>query len=148
MIKLLEDHFIQELKDLISLDYAAVEGYETAIKGIKNQKYKVILEGFKNDYERHIGTISHFLKTRGYNCPTGPGIKKLLTQGKVILATFAGDIAILKAMRGNEIMTNEVYEKINTYDDIPSDIKKALMEGYRDEKYHLLWIEEELDEIS
>ena len=147
-INLIEDHFIQELKDLVSLDYAAIEGYEAAIKGIKNEKYKNVLEGFKNDHERHINAISHFLKKKGYNCPTGPGMKKLLIQGKVILATFAGDIAILKATRGNEVMMNEAYEKINTYNDVPSDIQKILREGYQDENNHLLWIEEELDEIS
>ena len=144
----LEDHFIQDLKNLVSLDYAAIEGYEAALKGIKNKEYKNILEGFKNDHERHIRNISHFLKMKGYNCPSGPGMKKLLTQGKVILATFAGDIAILKATMGNEIITTEAYEKINAYIDIPSDIKKALLEGHEDEKKHLLWIEDELDAIS
>jgi rubrerythrin len=144
----LEDHFIQDLKGLVCLDYAAVEAYEAAIEKLKNEKYKNTLEKFKYNHETHIRNISLFLKEKGYNCPTGPGVKLLLSQGKVILATFAGDVAILKALRRNEVTTSDAYESINTYDGIPSNLKKVLLDGYEDEKDHLFWIEEELDEIS
>ncbi|OJW50319.1 MAG: hypothetical protein BGO67_00105 [Alphaproteobacteria bacterium 41-28] len=144
----LEDHFIQDLKDLVCLDYAAIEAYETAIEKLKNEKYKGTLERFKSNHEMHIRNISLFLKEKGYNCPTGPGVKLLLSQGKVILATFAGDVAILKALRRNEATTIDAYENINTYNEIPTNLKKILLDGYEDERDHLFWIEEELDEIS
>jgi rubrerythrin len=144
----LEDNFIQELKDLVCLDYAAVEAYETAIGKLKNEKYKDTLERFKYNHQTHIKDISQFLKEKGYNCPRGPGAKLLFSQGKVILATFAGDVAILKALRRNEVTTVDAYENINTYNEIPITIKKVLLNGYEDEKDHLFWIEEELDEVS
>ncbi len=144
----LEDNFIQELKDLVCLDYAAVEAYHAALSKLKNDKYKNTLEGFKNNHELHIRNISQFLREKGYHCPTGPGMKLLLSQGKVILATFAGDVAILKALRSNEFVTNDAYENINTYNEVPNNLKKILLEGYEDEKKHLFWIEDELEEIS
>lgn len=144
----LEDNFIQELKELVCLDYAAIDSYESALGKLKNKKYKDIFERFKNNHKIHISNISRFLTEEGYRCPTGPSLKHYLTHGKVILATFAGDVAILKALRSSEFLANEAYDNINTFKGIPNNLKKNLLDAYEDEKDHLFWIEEELDEIS
>ncbi len=139
------EKFINELKDLLQLDYAAVEAYDSAIERFKNETFKMKFQEFRNDHHRHIKNVTEYLKKIGGDYPTGAGIKKILTQGKVILANLAGDISLLKAMKSNELETTEAYKHINAYPDIPSDIKDALLDGYQDEKRHLLWIEKELD---
>lgn len=142
------DEFIYDLKNLLSLDYAAIDAYETAIEKLTNQTYKNKLEEFKKDHQNHVKNISNYLKKKNEDVPTGAGLKRILTQGKVVLANLAGDIAILKAMRSNEVDTTEAYENINNYSHLLPEIKKSLLDGYEDEKRHLAWIEKELAEAK
>jgi len=140
-----QEDFIEALKDLLSLDYTAVEAYEAAIQRVKNEKYKRKLDEFRADHLNHIKTITNFLKKHGHEVPTGPGLKKIIVQGKVLLANIGGDGAILKAMKSNAIDTSRAYQAINTFEVIPLDFRKDLLDGFEDEKRHLMWIEEELD---
>jgi len=144
----LDEDFVSHLDDLIQLDYDAIEDYKAAINRIQNNQYKEKLKEFKEDHHNHTRNLSGFLKNEGYDAPTGPGMKSLLTQGKVILGNLAGDTAILKAMRSNEVDTNNAYKKINEYDNIPVSLKDLLRKGYEDEKRHLDWIEKELKRVG
>ena len=143
----LQKDFIKALKDLIELDYDAVEAYEAAINRIENEEYKNSLKKFKGDHERHIQELSEFLKENKETPPTGPSAKSLLTQGKVVLANLMGDTAILRAMRSNEIDTNTAYERINNYEEISEEIRGPLKKGLQDEKRHLAWIETQLGKV-
>ena len=143
------EDFLDELESLIQLDYDAIEAYEAAANRIKNTEYKDQLTSFKKDYQRHVKELSSFLdKKENRESPTGPGLKSLLTQGKVVLANLVGDPAILKAMKSNEQETNKAYQHINDYDSIPTDLKEILRKGYEDEKRHLDWIEKELQRVA
>ena len=141
----LQADFIAALKDIISLDYDAVEAYEATINRLENEEHKKILESFKKDHQRHIEELSAFLKKRNDTSPTGASLKSLLTQGKVLLANMIGDKMILRAMRSNEIDTNTAYGRINNDDDIPEEIRDTLRHDLQDEKKHLSWIEKTLD---
>lgn len=141
-----ESGFISELKDLVTLDYDAVEAYEAAINRLKNEEYKQMLEKFKKDHERHIEELPNFLIDINETPPSGPSAQSILTQGKVVLGNLFGDKTILRAMKSNEIDTNSAYTKINTYEETPDKLKKILEAGLQDEKRHLEWIEEKLEE--
>ena len=82
----LESDFMKALKNLVSLDYDAVEAYQAAIDRLEDEEYKKALEGFKQDHLKHIKELSAFLKKHNHTPPTGPSSKSLLTQGKVTLA--------------------------------------------------------------
>lgn len=142
----LETDFITAIKDLIELDYDAIAAYEAAIERIDSEDYKNTLSSFKRDHEKHIEGLSAFLQNKGESAPTGPSAKSYLTQGKVILANLIGDRSILRAMRSNEIDTNTAYGRINNYEDISMGIKGLLKQGLRDERRHLGWLEEILEE--
>ncbi|OJW50241.1 MAG: hypothetical protein BGO67_02630 [Alphaproteobacteria bacterium 41-28] len=142
----LESGFIAELKDLVTLDYDAVEAYEAAINRLENEEYKKVLEEFKKDHERHIQEVSDFLIDINKSPPSGPSIQSILTQGKVVLGNLLGDKTILRAMKSNEIDTKSAYEKINTYKKIPDELKDILERGLKDEKRHLAWVEKKLEE--
>ena len=139
------ESFIEELKDLLCLDYAAADAYEAVIERISNETYKSKLEEFKDDHLTHIENITTFFKRGGHDYPTSAGMKKILTQGKVVLANLIGDATLLKAMKSNEQQTTQSYEHINKYNEIPEGIRGALLKGYEDEKKHLSWIEQELE---
>jgi rubrerythrin len=141
----LQTDFTSALKGLIELDYDAIEAYGAAINRLENAHYKSTLKEFKDDHQRHINEISKFFEVCNKVPPSGPSLKSVFTQGKVILANLVGDKAILRAMRSNEIDTNTAYGRINNYDNIPGEIKEILKKGLLDEKKHLAWIEETLE---
>lgn len=138
------EDFIEELKELLILDYDAVEAYEAAISRLHNTNYRQKFEEFKNDHLDHIEATTKFLEKENYKIPQGPGLKSILTRGKVLLGNLAGDTAILVAMRSNERETTSSYSKINKYDCIPEELKPSLVKGFEDETKHLAWIEKKL----
>lgn len=137
----LQMDFMSALKKLVELDYDAIEAYDAAINRLDNPEYKEVFTVFKQDHQRHIDSISEFLRQCHIPPPTGPSAKSILTQGKVVLANLVSDNTILRAMRSNEIDTNTAYGRINNYDSIPEEIQGTLKRGLMDEKKHLAWIE-------
>ena len=142
----LEPDFMTAIKNLIELDYDAIAAYDAAIDRLDKEGFRKAFRDFRKDHEKHIEGLSAFLKSKEEVPPTGPSAKSYLTQGKVILANLMGDLTILKAMRTNEIDTTTAYGRINNYEDIPKEIRGILKQGLEDEKRHLAWLEETLEE--
>lgn len=137
----LQGSFMDALGELVQLDYDAVAAYEAAINNISLPKYKNSREDFKKDHEKHIKVFSKYIEANGEIPPDGPGAKSFLTQGKVVLANLVGDRTILRAMRSNEEDTNTAYKRLNSYENIPSNIVDDLKEGLEDERRHAAWLE-------
>lgn len=137
----LQNDFVVALRDLLELDYDAVEAYSVAIKKLENQDYATTLTHFRSDHERHIHQITMLLKDHGVDPPSGPDLKQYLAKGKIYLANLMGDNAILKAMYSNEVDTNTAYKRINQYADIWPEAVAILQRGLEDETTHKLWIE-------
>lgn len=134
--------FASALKDLLELDYDAIEAYDAAINRLENADYKAKLTDFKGDHQRHTNELTAILIKHSENAPTGPSIgKQWLTKGKVVLANLIGDKAILAAMRSNEIDTNTAYERINDYSDKWPDSIDILKAGLADERKHKAWLD-------
>lgn len=134
--------FGDALKELVELDYDAVEAYETAINRLENTEYKLKLQEFMNDHRRHIQELSDVLKKHNCDIPTGPSTgKQWLAKGKVVLANLVGDKTILSAMLSNEEDTNTAYERMNERTDKWDDAKNALSRGLKDEEVHKEWLE-------
>jgi len=134
--------FVDALKELVELDYAAVEAYETAIERLDSIEYKEKLKSFKQMHQNHIREMSALLRDKNEDAPQGPpALKHLLTKGKVILANIVGDNAILRAMKSNEIDTNTAYERMNDRNDIWPEAEDILRRGLADERMHKEWLE-------
>lgn len=134
--------FADVLKDLVELDYDAVEAYQAAINRINNHTYKLKLAEFKADHERHIKELTDVLINHGERLPKGPSIgKQWLTKGKVVIATLMGDDAILLAMKSNEGDTNTAYERVNSREDKWPDSRDIIKRGLDDERRHKAWLE-------
>lgn len=140
----IQSEFSEALKDLLELDYDAIEAYEAAITRLDNQDYKENLRKFKEDHERHVKELSTLLGANGIEYPTTPSGKQWLTKGKVIIANIISDRAILMAMRDNENDTNTAYKRMCDRDDIWEDAKEILQRGKQDEHNHKEWLEKEL----
>ncbi|WP_032113735.1 DUF2383 domain-containing protein [Candidatus Paracaedibacter symbiosus] len=137
--------FADSVKELIKLDFAAVEAYEAAIDRLRAEDYKRQLKGFKSDHERHIKELSDLLSRYGEDVPQDLSSgKQWLTKGKIILANLIGDNTILKAMLSNEIDTNTAYERMNDRTDKWQEAQEILKRGLEDEKRHKKWLEDTL----
>jgi uncharacterized protein (TIGR02284 family) len=134
---------LDALKDLVELDFDAIEAYKEAIERLENESYKDKFRSFQKDHERHIVEISKIIKDEGEVAPNGPSNKQYLTKGKIIIASLVNDKAILLAMKTNEDDTNTAYERLTKYD--LSEIEMQIItRGLQDERNHRKWIEDTL----
>lgn len=143
-----KENFIHALRELIELDYDAIEAYETAINRIENKYFKNKLKEFKKDHEKHVEKLNKFLSTHKEEIVAGPSTKQWLTKGKVVLADLVGDSAILYAMLTNEEDTNAAYERLNKHPRKWPETTEILKEGLLDEKAHKKWLEENKDKSN
>jgi rubrerythrin len=136
----MQSNFADALKDLLELDYDAVEAYDAAIKRLENDNYKQKMTEFSADHKRHIEEISVLLESHDVDFESGPSAKQWLTKGKVVLADMMGDSTILKAMLSNEEDTNTAYERINNHKEVWDDAQEILKRGLADERKHKEWL--------
>lgn len=139
-------NFADALKELIELDYDAVDAYQAAIDRLENEEYKAKLGKFKADHESHIKVLNRILHAHDGVIVESGGAKGWLTKGKVILANLIGDKTILKAMRSNEEDTNTAYKKMNSHKAKWTDAADAIAQGMEDEEKHKKWLDAILDD--
>lgn len=140
-----QNNFEDALKELVELEYGAIDAYEAATERLDSPKFKSKMHEFKSDHERHIQELTTLLKKNNAEVPEkGVLGKQLLTTGKVLMATIVGDNAILRAMLSNEKDTNTAYERMNEHDEKWPEAVTILKKGLADERKHKAWIEEVL----
>jgi rubrerythrin len=145
----LQTRFENAVKDLVELDFDAIEAYNAAINRIENEEYRTKLKEFKTDHERHVQELSELLRKHDIDAPSGPSmVKQWLAKGKIIIADLAGDQAILIAMKSNEEDTNTAYQRVSEYKDIWEDAVFIIHRGLEDERRHKAWIESVLDKLA
>lgn len=137
-----QNNIIDALKDLLELEYDAVEAYSTAIDNLETKSYKDKLIEFKEDHQQHIASLTQLIEKNGEKAPSSPSGKQWLTKGKVMIADLIGDTTILRAMRSNELDTNKAYETMLNREDHTGDSKEIIRRGLEDEIKHKNWLEE------
>ncbi|WP_071794777.1 DUF2383 domain-containing protein [Francisella hispaniensis] len=141
--------FAKAVRELVELDFDAVEAYKTAINRLENINYRNRLQQFKKDHERHISELNAVLDAHGEKKVEKPSMKQWLTKAKVVISDIMGnDINVLKAMNTNEQDTNTAYERINKYKDKWVDAIEPLKKGLKDEKRHKKWIQYAISSCS
>lgn len=140
------DHVIDDLNELIELEYDAIAAYRAAIDRLDNPGYKSKLSEFMTDHQTHVEDLSRLVREEGGAVEEDGDAKKVLTKGKVVLADMVGDEAILKAMNSNEDQTNSKYEKA-VENDYPGHIQSVLLKALEDERRHKTWVEATLDAL-
>jgi len=144
--------FIDAIKELVELEYDAIEAYKVAMENLDSLEYKDKFFEFKGDHERHVKELSAFLASSNEKVPTGPdNTKHLLVKGKVKLASLFGDENILSAMLSNEEDTVTAYERINSRvanDNSDNKMDKVIPRALEDERRHKDWIQVELEKYE
>ncbi len=136
------------LNALIELDFDAVSAYEAAIDRLADANDKAAFASYRNDHERHTRELQPFVAELGAKPADHADIKSMITTGKVMLASLAGDKAILVAMKTNEDDTNTAYDRAVARDDVPPHIKDVLVRNRDDERRHRAYIEKRLESIE
>lgn len=138
------------LHDLIELDHDASDAYATAIGRLTDPPSKARLQQFKADHDRHVRELGGALTALGAQPPTKGDLKSILSRGKVLLGSLAGDTAILRAMKDNEDDTNTAYERATTRSDLgmSPELELLLSNNLGDERVHRDWIEARISELE
>jgi uncharacterized protein (TIGR02284 family) len=144
----LEVDYEDLIEDLIRLDFAAMDAHAEAIRRLENERFKDQLRAFQADHERHIRELSSVYRRIGRTPPCEAGGKRLLTSGKIALASLMGDRAILVAMKNNEDDTNTAYERAVEFDDLPGDVRAIVESALDDEQRHREWLEITLEKTQ
>lgn len=131
------------LYNLIELDYDAAEAYEAAINRVENDRYKQKLLSFHEDHIKHTKNLGEILLKMGKNIPDGADIKRILTQGKVVLANLIGNKTILSAIKSNAEDVETAYGRALKHNEVTPKISEILTKNLEDLKKHCQWISAE-----
>lgn len=138
-----QKQMIDRLNELIALDHDAVGAYEAAIERIDVELLRSRLREFQEDHRRHIQDLSRVVKGLGGTPREKPDVKGFVLKGFTAITSMMGNEAALKAMQGNEKLTNRTYEKA-LQESWPEDVRGIIERNFRDEQRHLAFIEESL----
>ncbi|ABE05225.1 DUF2383 domain-containing protein [Rickettsia bellii] len=102
----IQNNFVDGIKELVELDYDAIEAYEAAINRITDENYKTQLQRFKEDHERHVKELNELLSKHKEDEITGPSSKQWLTKGKVdLLHRLAIELYYMLCFQMKKILT-------------------------------------------
>jgi uncharacterized protein (TIGR02284 family) len=138
----------KHLVALAQLDVDAVRAYTQAIEKIDVEEIRGRLEHFRRDHERHIQDLSAHIRRLGAQPPEHtPDMKGVLIEGMTALRSITGTEGALKAMRMNEQLTNTRYEAALKAD-MPAEVRNVVEKNREDERRHLQYIEQCLQNES
>ena len=135
---------ISLIRNLIELDYDAIEAYEAAIERLEDPAFRAQFRAFCDDHRRHVVELNPILERLGGIRVVQGDIKRVLTKGKVLIASLIGDRSILLAMKTNEKDTNTAYERAVAHEGLDAKTIAALYRNLGDERRHRAWIIETL----
>ena len=138
-----QSQIIEKLNHLIQLDHDAVGAYEAAIDRIDVESIRAQLRQFQNDHRRHITDLSAVVVRLGGTPKERPDVKGFVLKGFTAVTSMMGNEAALRAMQGNEKLTNSSYSSA-LRENWPPDIRSLVEQNYRDEQRHLAYIEDGL----
>ncbi|BDG06975.1 ferritin-like domain-containing protein [Anaeromyxobacter paludicola] len=136
----------EQLRELIQLDVDAVHAYDQALRALEpTPAVQGTLAEFRLDHQRHVLELSQALLRMGENPPAfSSDMKGFVLEGVTALRGLTGPEGALKAMRGNEQLTNAVYATVLAKP-LPAEILAIVRRAYADEQRHLAYIESALD---
>ncbi|MGC4116457.1 MAG: DUF2383 domain-containing protein [Myxococcales bacterium] len=128
---------LSELGKLAQLDIDAIHAYDQAIQNVDLLSVREQLTQFKADHERHVSDLSVTIQRFGGQPPTfKPDFKGFVLQGFTALRSAMGTEGAIKAMKGNEELTNRSYSNA-LGKGFPVDVQALVQKNYADEQRHL-----------
>jgi rubrerythrin len=139
---------IDQLNELIQLDFDAIVSYEHAIAHCDDFAARRDLELFMRDHQRHIRDLAKVIRAcDGTPIDVHRDLKGLILEGITTVRSLGGTLAALRAMRTNERLTNRVYRNAAAVAAAPI-AHVVIAQNYADEQRHLAVIEAHIDRLS
>lgn len=130
---------VLELNRLIQTDIDAVRAYGQSIEAIDDPELRGTLQGFQEDHRRHVTELSAEVRRLGGDPPARRDLMGFAIEGFTAVTSSLGNMAALMAMRSNEELTNDVYDRALTRD-LPPEIRALVERNRQDERRHRDWI--------
>lgn len=132
---------LDRLQSLAQLDIDAVRAYSSAIERIDLPDVREKLISFRADHEQHISDLSGLIREMNAEPPKPtPDIKGFFIEGFTAIRSVTGTEGALKAMKGNEELTNKKYAEALELE-LPSQVREVVQRNRDDERRHLEYIE-------
>lgn len=138
---------VHSIEELLHLELDAIEAYEAALDRLDDAASREQLARFVEDHRRHARELARRVRALGGEPPRGPDLRRLLTQGRVVLARLGGDRAVLMAMRSNENETNNRYEHALGLSGLDEQTRALLEDHLADERRHRAWIVQRIETL-
>jgi len=139
---------IDNLNDLIALDYDAVNAYESAIIRIVAEDVRETLREFQEDHRRHIRDLTVCVQQLGGTARSKPDAKGFFLQAFTAITSMMGDRAALAAMRSNEELTNKTYDRALDECVWPTSMLNIIERNREDERRHLAYVLQTIDAMA
>src|SRR5690348_5866746 len=122
----------KKLCKLAQLDIDAVNAYEQALKIIDDIAIHAKISQFRDDHLRHINDLSMAIRDLGGEAPERTlDFKGFIITGFTAIRSATGTEGALKAMQGNEKLTNSTYAEALSWDLSP-EIHGLIQKNYAD----------------
>jgi uncharacterized protein (TIGR02284 family) len=137
---------IKLLDSLIKLDADAIQAYQSAINELSaDPEAQKKLREFMGDHERHVRDLTNEVMRLGATpVRATPDLKGFFLKGFTAIRSAMGVEQALKAMQGNEDLTNRTYRDALQDPDLPDESRALVQRNYADEQRHLKWITERI----
>jgi len=132
---------VHKLNELLMLDNDAVRAYGSAIERLTLPFVKERLSAFRADHQRHITELNDCIRRLGAEPKDRPDFKGPFIQAMTALRSMAGNEQAIKAMKGNEELTNKKYSEA-LQAQLPADVEAIVRRNYQDEVRHLAFLNE------
>ena len=133
------------LTRLLRLELELVEAYEAIVERLHDEEVRGHVVAVMNEHVRHSDELAALLRAFGLEADTGRHLDTVLAKGKLVLASVAGERAILRVMAGNETHASEVYREVMHHPELPGGVLEVIGRCLLDEERHSTWLEHRLD---
>lgn len=135
---------LASLRRLIQTDIDAIRAYGQAIAATRDEDVAAMLEGFRDDHERHVSELGDAIRALGGHAPVAPDLSGLAIEGFTAFTSRSFPSGALVAMESNEIVTNEAYRRATDLA-LPQELADLVRRNYEDEQSHLQAIRQRLE---
>jgi len=140
------EQMLDRLKDLMQLDYDAVQAYDKVIQKLDDPAVRGKIESFRDDHIRHVNDLDAMIVLKGgRHQEPSRDFKGVLLESVAKLRSMTGTIGTLKANEMAEKQTNKRYAEA-VRQDFPTEVMALVSRNYEDERRHLDYIQRTLAE--
>jgi uncharacterized protein (TIGR02284 family) len=131
---------VDDLNDLLQLDFDAVEAYDETLAHLENQEWAETVALFRRDHERHIRDLTAFVRRCGGAPKETPHVTGPFKKALISVGAAGGDVGILRAFRVNEGQVRAKYDKYAARQEYPAEVAEIIRLNAQDERRHYEWV--------